>query len=105
MVEVIRDPQRAKDWKKVLEQELRTGNVDGVDFSHFYDGFTAATDSPSSVCFPRLLALNRAELVFGSLGLLLRDLQTVSRLQDHPDTPRPRCLAQQLYRSDAKAAP
>ena len=49
MVEVGQDSQRAKDWKKVIEQELRTGNVDGVDFRHFFDGFTAATDAPSCV--------------------------------------------------------
>jgi hypothetical protein len=49
MVEVGQDSQRAKDWQKVIEQELRTGNVDGVDFRHFFDGFTAATDAPSCV--------------------------------------------------------
>ena len=49
MIELGQDSQRAKDWQKVIEQELRTGNVDGVDFRHFFDGFTAATDAPSCV--------------------------------------------------------
>lgn len=47
MAELIENSTAAKRWKQVMEQELATGNVDGVDFREFFDGYTAACDAPA----------------------------------------------------------